>query len=77
MKDEIDVSNCTKYREVKAIVDDRINYYNNSRYQWQLVKLATNEYYQYVITGSYPLEEIINHNKTECMLLNKNNIKCP
>ncbi|MBP3609529.1 MAG: hypothetical protein J6J42_04235, partial [Lachnospiraceae bacterium] len=32
MKDEIDVSQCTKYREVKAIIDDWLDYYNNSRY---------------------------------------------
>lgn len=59
MKDEIDISECTKYREVKAIVDDWIDYYNNERYQWQLAKLSPNEYYQYLLTGIYPLEDII------------------
>ena len=29
MKDEIDVSECSKYREVKAIVDDWMDYYFN------------------------------------------------
>ncbi len=33
MKDEIDVSKCTKYRQVKEIIDDWIGYYNNERYQ--------------------------------------------
>lgn len=40
MKDEIDVSGCTKFREVKVIVDDWMNYYNTERYQWQLAKLS-------------------------------------
>lgn len=59
MKDEIDVSECTKYREVKAIIDDWMSYYNNERYQWQLAKLSPNEYYKYITTGDYPLRGII------------------
>lgn len=58
MKDEIDVSQCKNFKEVKLIVDDWIDYYNNERYQWQLAKLAPNEYYQYIITGVYPLTSI-------------------
>lgn len=72
MKDEIDVSGYTKYREVKAIVDDWIDYYNNSRYQWQLAKLSPNEYYGYITTGVYPLEGIINVKDNEHMFPNKN-----
>ena len=53
MKDEIDVSGCEKYRDVRAIVDDWIDYYNNERYQWQLAKLSPNEYYGYITTGIY------------------------
>lgn len=59
MKDEIEVSGCTKYQEVKAKIDDWMEYYNNERYQWQLAKLSPNEYYQYITTGIYPLEGII------------------
>jgi transposase InsO family protein len=59
MKDEIDVSECKKFREVKAIIDDWLDYYNNSRYQWQLAKLSPNEYYEYITTGIYPLEGIV------------------
>ena len=65
MKDEIDVSECTKYREMKAIVDDWMVYYNNSRYQWQLAKLSPNEYYEYIITGIYPLEGIVSGKQNE------------
>ena len=56
MKDEIDLNQCTNFREVKVIIDDWIDYYNNDRYQWQLAKLSPNEYYQYIITEVYPLD---------------------
>ena len=59
MKDEIDVSKSITYREVKSVIDDWIDYYNNERYQWQLAKLSPNEYYQYLITGIHPLKNII------------------
>lgn len=57
MKDEIahEVSKCTGYLEVEAVVDDWIDYYNNDRYQWDLLKLSPVEYYQYLKTGVYPL----------------------
>ena len=55
MKDEIDFSNCERFQQVKDIIDDWMDYYNNDRYQWQLAKLSPNEYYNYIITGVYPL----------------------
>ena len=55
MKDEIDISGCQTFDEVEAVIDDWMDYYNNERYQWQLARLAPNEYYQYIITGEYPL----------------------
>lgn len=67
MKDEIDVSGCTKYREVKTIIEDWIDYYNNERYQWQLAKLSPNEYYRYITTGIYPLKGIVNENENKRM----------
>ena len=67
MKDEIVVSGCRKYREVKTIIDDWIDYYNNERYQWQLAKLSPNEYYGYITTGIYPLKGIVNENDSEQM----------
>ena len=56
MKDEIDLSNCKTFEEVKNIIDDWIDYYNNERYQWDLAKLSPNEYYKYITTGIYPLK---------------------
>ena len=55
MKDEIDISQCTDFAEVKYKIDDWIQYYNDERYQWQLAKLSPNQYYDYVTTGKYPL----------------------
>ena len=56
MKDEIDITKCTTFEEVRSIIDDWIDYYNNERYQWQLAKLAPNEYYNYITTGIYPIK---------------------
>ena len=56
MKDEIDLSKCKSFEEVKKIIDDWIDYYNNERYQWKLAKLSPNEYYNYIITGEYPIK---------------------
>ena len=56
MKDEIDLSNCKTFEEVKKIIDDWMDYYNNGRYQWNLAKLSPNEYYEYIKTGIYPLK---------------------
>ncbi|MEY8576631.1 IS3 family transposase, partial [Oscillospiraceae bacterium 21-37] len=44
MKDEIDISGCERFQQVKDIIDDWMDYYNNDRYQWQLAKLSPNEY---------------------------------
>lgn len=56
MKDEIDISKCKEFTEVKEIIDDWMDYYNNERYQWNLAKLSPNEYYKYITTGIYPLK---------------------
>ena len=53
MKDEIDLSGCKTFRDVKKVIDDYMDYYNNERYQWQLAKLSPNEYYEFVTTGVY------------------------
>ena len=55
MKDEIDLTKCNNFDEVKIIIDDWINYYNTERYQWELAKLSPDEYYEYIVTGEYPL----------------------
>lgn len=56
MKDEIDLSKCKTFEDVKIIINDWIDYYNHERYQWGLAKLSPVEFYNYVITGEYPLK---------------------
>ena len=58
MKDHIKdrIAACPCYGDVRAVVDDYMDYYNNQRYQWRLAKLSPNEYYQFVTSGTYPLD---------------------
>ena len=56
IKDEIDITQCNTFEEVKNIIIDYIDYYNDDRPQWGLAYLTPVEYYHYVITGQYPLE---------------------
>ena len=65
MKDEIDLSKCITFEDVKEEIDDWMDYYNKERYQWELAKLSPDEYYQYVLTGEYPLPVYSNKNKKE------------
>jgi len=56
MKDEIRI----RYRSdnhtmIVEKVEEWIDYYNNDRPQWVLAKLTPSEFYQYTITGIYPL----------------------
>ena len=57
MKDDIrdEIAAMTSFEDVKLKVDDWIDYYNNDRYQWDILKLSPKEYYSYLQTGIYPL----------------------
>lgn len=61
MKDHIEyrLKECSEFLDVKTIIDDWMDYYNNERYQWELAKLSPNEYYEYITTGIYPLRGVI------------------
>lgn len=58
MKDHLmeRIAKATKFQQVKDVVDDYMDYYNNERYVWDLAYLSPNEYYEFVLTGKYPLE---------------------
>ena len=60
MKDSIKekLKKATSVAEVKAIVDDYIDFYNNYRYQWDLAKLSPNEFYDFYTTGNYPMKVV-------------------
>ena len=57
MKDDIrdEIATLPSFDDVRRVVDDWIDYYNNDRYQWDLLKLSPKEYYTYLQTGVYPL----------------------
>ena len=57
MKDHIldRIKECTEFQQIKDIVVDYIDYYNNEAYVWELCMLSPNEYYKFVTTGVYPL----------------------
>ncbi|MEG1299069.1 MAG: IS3 family transposase [Anaerovoracaceae bacterium] len=58
MKDHIGkkLESIDAYENVKMLIDDYIEYYNNDRYQWHLAKLSPNEFYSFCVTGIYPLD---------------------
>ena len=53
MKEDVDFEG-KSHEEIKSIVDDWMDYYNNDRFQWELAKLSPNEYWKFVTTGEYP-----------------------
>ena len=60
MKDEIEdkLRKCKTFEQVKELIDDWMDYYNNDRCQWELAKLTPREYYVYRMTNVYPLADI-------------------
>lgn len=60
MKDEAGdrIEACTAFAEIKAVIDDWIDYYNNERCAWNLAKLPPNECWEYWKTGAYPNKDI-------------------
>ena len=65
MKDEIGdkIVKCKTFNQIVNVIDDYMNYYNHHRYQWNLAKLSPAEYYEYSMTGIYPLPK--SHNKNQ------------
>ena len=55
MKDELKIHRDMSFEEIHAEIDDWMDYYNNDRYQWSLAKLSPREFYEYLMTGEYPL----------------------
>ena len=65
MKDETGgkIAKCKTFHDVFNAIVDYMDYYNNHRYQWDLAKLAPAEYYEYCMTGIYPLQKGNNKNQ--------------
>ena len=58
MKEEIHLKSrrWATFSEVKEAIDDWINYYNNDRYKMGLKNLSPKEFYNYILTGEYPIK---------------------
>ena len=58
MTDEIkhEVYKLKTFKEVSMLIEDWMDYYNNERYQWDLLKLSPHEFYKYTVDGIYPLQ---------------------
>ena len=52
MKDEIDYKSCRTIEELKILIDDYMDYYNNDRCQWNLKKLTPVQYRNQLLTTS-------------------------
>lgn len=44
-----------EFDEIREVIYNRMDYYSNERYQWNLAKFSPNEYYEYLTSGIYPL----------------------
>ena len=65
MKDEIGykVDKASSFEELKAIIDDYMDYYNNDRHQEKLACLSPNQYLEYYRSGIYPLKNLVKEDK--------------
>lgn len=59
MKSEIDISSCDNFEQIKTLIAGYMAYYNNERYQWNLFKLSPSQFYQFYLTGVYPLADVL------------------
>lgn len=52
LKDEVNLKNCKTFEEVKNVIENYINYYNNERYQWKLDKMTPIQYRCHLLKNS-------------------------
>ena len=52
LKDEVDYKNCQSFEELKQLIGEYIEYYNNRRYQWELKKMTPVEYRNHLLNPS-------------------------
>ena len=52
LKDDADYKDCKTFEEVKGVVGQYINYYNNERPQWNLKKMTPVEYRNHLLKSS-------------------------
>lgn len=59
MKDHLQTNDIDDFEKIEAEIVEFIDYYNNSRPQWNLAKLTPIQYYQFYTTDVYPLAKLI------------------
>lgn len=59
MKDDLHLEKWTTLSEVTAGIDIYMTYYNEERYQWGLAKLSPRQYYDFYLSGIYPLAQFL------------------
>ncbi|WP_372445140.1 IS3 family transposase [Clostridium estertheticum] len=53
---EIHLERCSNILDLKLVIDDYMDYYNNVRYQLRLAKLSLNQYSTYLKNDEYPIK---------------------
>lgn len=66
MKDELYLDQCHTFDELKAEIDDYIDYYNNDRFQWGLARMTPSQYCLFLQTGIITDNKIITKQKDDC-----------
>lgn len=51
LKDEVDYRKCKNFEELKQMIKEYINYYNNHRQQWKLKKMTPIEYRNHLLVA--------------------------
>ena len=51
-KDDVDYKVCKTFEELKNIIDEYMEYYNNKRYQWDLKKMTPVQYRDHLIENA-------------------------
>lgn len=59
MKDHLQLNDKDDFKEIKTEIVEFIDYYNNSRPQWNLAKLTPVQYYHFYNTKVYPLAKLV------------------
>lgn len=65
------IARCVSLDGVKELVDGYISFYNTKRYQLSLAGLTPTEYYEYCVSGIYPLDNYYGIKATELMSIEK------
>ncbi len=50
MKDDVDYRDCRSFEELKEVITKYMDYYNNERYQWDLLKMTPVQYRNHLLS---------------------------